>query len=233
MHFRDLNEAQILALAITAEEEDARIYRDFAESLSSGILAIAVLRPFSDHFLIGGRATEKTKSVLFSCMSENIEAAHQGIALRILRVQFSKKGFLYPAFRLSDYNSGSGIRGARSEFCRHLRSSSSAQPARVTVSDARKTRVSGRCEPSGLAVQETQRPPRARPQAKLCATNVIVFMFVALCLRPNGGGVGRHRRIRLCGPGFDCVGHHGTISLKEIMDHRPAGAHIGGQLSGD
>src|SRR5437867_3918893 len=33
MHFRDLNEAQVLALAITAEEEDARIYRDFAESL--------------------------------------------------------------------------------------------------------------------------------------------------------------------------------------------------------
>ena len=33
MHFRDLNESQILALAITAEEEDARIYRDFAESL--------------------------------------------------------------------------------------------------------------------------------------------------------------------------------------------------------
>ena len=33
MHFRDLSEAQILALAITAEEEDSRIYRDFAESL--------------------------------------------------------------------------------------------------------------------------------------------------------------------------------------------------------
>ena len=33
MHFRDLNESQILALAITAEEQDARIYRDFAESL--------------------------------------------------------------------------------------------------------------------------------------------------------------------------------------------------------
>ena len=33
MRFRDLDEAQILALAITAEEEDARIYRDFAESL--------------------------------------------------------------------------------------------------------------------------------------------------------------------------------------------------------
>jgi rubrerythrin len=33
MHFRDLNEAQLLAVAITAEEEDARIYRDFAERL--------------------------------------------------------------------------------------------------------------------------------------------------------------------------------------------------------
>jgi rubrerythrin len=33
MNFRDLTEAQILALAITAEEEDAHIYRDFAESL--------------------------------------------------------------------------------------------------------------------------------------------------------------------------------------------------------
>src|SRR5258705_223956 len=33
MHFRDLTEAQILALAITAEEEDAHIYRDFSESL--------------------------------------------------------------------------------------------------------------------------------------------------------------------------------------------------------
>ncbi|MEP6820735.1 MAG: hypothetical protein ABI946_00120 [Chthoniobacterales bacterium] len=31
MHFRDLNEAQVLALAGTAEE-DAHIYRDFAES---------------------------------------------------------------------------------------------------------------------------------------------------------------------------------------------------------
>jgi rubrerythrin len=41
MHFRDLNEAQILALAITAEEEDARIYRDFAESLRKDYAATA------------------------------------------------------------------------------------------------------------------------------------------------------------------------------------------------
>jgi rubrerythrin len=33
MHFTELNEAQILALAVTAEEEDSHIYRDFAESL--------------------------------------------------------------------------------------------------------------------------------------------------------------------------------------------------------
>jgi erythrin-vacuolar iron transport family protein len=33
MRFNELNEAQILALAISSEEEDAHIYRDFAESL--------------------------------------------------------------------------------------------------------------------------------------------------------------------------------------------------------
>src|SRR5258708_5188126 len=43
MHFRDLNEAQILALGITAEEEDARIYRDFAESLRADFPATAEL----------------------------------------------------------------------------------------------------------------------------------------------------------------------------------------------
>ena len=43
MHFRDLSEAQILALAITAEEEDARIYRDFAESLRANFSATADL----------------------------------------------------------------------------------------------------------------------------------------------------------------------------------------------
>ena len=33
MKFRELNEAQLLALAISAEEEDGHIYRDFADSL--------------------------------------------------------------------------------------------------------------------------------------------------------------------------------------------------------
>jgi rubrerythrin len=43
MLFRNLNEAQILALAITAEEEDARVYRDFAESLRTDFPATAEL----------------------------------------------------------------------------------------------------------------------------------------------------------------------------------------------
>jgi len=43
MRFRDLNESQILALAVTAEEEDARIYRDFAESLRADFPATAEL----------------------------------------------------------------------------------------------------------------------------------------------------------------------------------------------
>ena len=43
MQFRDLNQAQILALAITAEEEDARIYRDFSESLRTDFPATAEL----------------------------------------------------------------------------------------------------------------------------------------------------------------------------------------------
>jgi rubrerythrin len=43
MNFRDLTEAQILALAITAEEEDARIYRDFAENLRADFPATADL----------------------------------------------------------------------------------------------------------------------------------------------------------------------------------------------
>ena len=43
MHFRDLNEAQLLALAITAEEEDGRIYRDFAAALRQDFPATANL----------------------------------------------------------------------------------------------------------------------------------------------------------------------------------------------
>lgn len=43
MHFHDLDEAQLLALAITAEEEDGRIYRDFAEALRANFPATAEL----------------------------------------------------------------------------------------------------------------------------------------------------------------------------------------------
>jgi len=43
MYFHDLSEAQILALAVTAEEEDGRIYRDFAECLRKDFPATADL----------------------------------------------------------------------------------------------------------------------------------------------------------------------------------------------
>jgi rubrerythrin len=43
MHFRDLTEAQLLAVAIGAEEEDAHIYRDFAEALQGEFPASAEL----------------------------------------------------------------------------------------------------------------------------------------------------------------------------------------------
>nr|AIA18572.1 Rubrerythrin [uncultured bacterium] len=43
MRFKDLNERQVLAVAITAEEEDAHIYRDFAESLRRDFPASAEL----------------------------------------------------------------------------------------------------------------------------------------------------------------------------------------------
>jgi len=43
VHFRELNESQLLALAITSEEEDGRIYRDFAEGLRESFPATAEL----------------------------------------------------------------------------------------------------------------------------------------------------------------------------------------------
>jgi rubrerythrin len=43
MHFRELNEAQLLALAISAEEEDGRVYRDFAEALRANFPATTAL----------------------------------------------------------------------------------------------------------------------------------------------------------------------------------------------
>jgi rubrerythrin len=54
MRFKDLNEAQVLAVAITAEEEDAHIYRDFAESLrkdfpASSDLFIKMAQEEDDH----------------------------------------------------------------------------------------------------------------------------------------------------------------------------------------
>src|SRR5271154_3234211 len=43
MNFRDLTEQEIMALAISAEEEDGRIYADFAEALRGEFPATAQL----------------------------------------------------------------------------------------------------------------------------------------------------------------------------------------------
>jgi len=43
MHFRELNAAQLLAVAVSAEEEDGHIYRDFAEALRRDFPATAEL----------------------------------------------------------------------------------------------------------------------------------------------------------------------------------------------
>src|ERR1051325_11112785 len=43
MKFSELNESQLLALAISAEEEDAHIYRDFADALRTEFPATTAL----------------------------------------------------------------------------------------------------------------------------------------------------------------------------------------------
>src|SRR5882757_664820 len=43
MHLKELTEPQLLALAVSSEEEDAHIYRDFAESLREEFPASAAL----------------------------------------------------------------------------------------------------------------------------------------------------------------------------------------------
>src|SRR5689334_3042419 len=43
LRFCDLNEAQLLAVAIAAEEEDGRIFRDFAQELRKNFPATAEL----------------------------------------------------------------------------------------------------------------------------------------------------------------------------------------------
>ena len=43
MHFRDLSEAEILALAISSEEDDSRIYRNFASRLQKDFPATATM----------------------------------------------------------------------------------------------------------------------------------------------------------------------------------------------
>ncbi len=84
MRFEDLNEAQLLALAITAEEEDGHIYRDFAQELRKNFPATAKL---------------------FDCMADE-ESNHRHRLIDLYRQKFGEhiplvrrqdvKGFLVP-----------------------------------------------------------------------------------------------------------------------------------------
>lgn len=68
MRFKDLNEAQLLAVAITAEEEDGHIYRDFAEKLRRDFPATADL---------------------FVCMSQE-ESTHRHRLIDLYRQRFGE-----------------------------------------------------------------------------------------------------------------------------------------------
>src|SRR6266478_5742526 len=93
MHFRDLNEPQILALAITAEEEDARIYRDFAESL---------------------RTDFSSTAELFTKMARE-EDEHRHRLIELYRQRFGEH---IPLIRRQDVKAFScaGLRGSRKRF---------------------------------------------------------------------------------------------------------------------
>ncbi|MCX6951217.1 MAG: rubrerythrin [Verrucomicrobia bacterium] len=87
MNFRDLSEPQILALAISAEEEDGRIYADFAEALRGEFPATAGL---------------------FAAMAEE-ESGHRHRLIELYRQKFGEH---IPLLRREDVR-GFYTRGAR------------------------------------------------------------------------------------------------------------------------
>ena len=111
MHFRDLNEAQILALAITSEEEDGRIYRDFAEGL---------------------RADFPATAELFTCMADE-ESGHRH---RLLDLYQKKFGQHVPLIRRQDVT-GFNIRRP-SWLATSLRPEKAREEAAAMEQDARR-----------------------------------------------------------------------------------------------
>src|SRR5258707_12327810 len=111
MHFRDLNEAQILALAVTAEEEDAHIYRDFAVSLRPDFQATAEL---------------------FDRMAEE-EDGHRHRLIQLYRQRFGEH---IPLLRRQDVK-GFVVRHRPSWFTRTLRPEQARQEAAGRENESR------------------------------------------------------------------------------------------------
>ena len=111
MHFRDLNEAQLLALAITSEEEDGRIYRDFAEGL---------------------RSTYPATAELFTRMADE-ESGHRHRLLDIYREKFGEH---VPLIRRQDVE-GFNIRRP-SWLATSLRPEKAREEAAIMEQDARR-----------------------------------------------------------------------------------------------
>src|SRR5258707_10501733 len=112
MHFRDLNEAQILALAVTAEEEDAHIYRDFAVSL---------------------RADFPATAELFDRMAEE-EDGHRHRLIQLYRQRFGEH---IPLLRRQDVK-GFVVRHRPSWFTRTLRPEQARQEAALMEIESRR-----------------------------------------------------------------------------------------------
>lgn len=143
MNFRDLTEQQILALAISAEEEDGRIYTDFAESL---------------------RAEYPAAAELFHAMAEE-ESGHRH---RLIDLYRSKFGEHIPLIRREDVRGfyrrraswlSLGVSPARARdeaTAMEIQSRNFYQSASQQVSDASLRQLLG-----DLAVEESRHESRA------------------------------------------------------------------------
>jgi rubrerythrin len=109
--FCDLNESQLLALAITAEEEDGRIYRDFAQELRKNFPATAKL---------------------FDCMADE-ESGHRH---RLIELYQKKFGDHIPLIRRQDVK---GFMVPRSSWLvRTVRPEKAREQAALMEMDARR-----------------------------------------------------------------------------------------------
>ena len=74
-NFKDLSEQEILALAISSEETDARIYADFAAGLKADYPATAQIFEEMEADVLLGRAGAPVPSITFTVFSTVICSA--------------------------------------------------------------------------------------------------------------------------------------------------------------